>query len=238
MLDFLRQLGLNKYEAEAYLALLSLGISGAFIISKESGVPFGRIYDSLNTLEMKGFVEVVPSKPKKYKAVNPEFAIKGFIDERFNNLEKLRGLIKDKVNHLFLKKESNDVVSVNSGKVNFAKCVSEHFNFRSKLWATSEGFNLEKSYPALGRYSGNKMVNEFLLVDESKADFSRLSELKKKGLRFKHFPLENVRFLVSDEELVTISLQEKGVEWTNIHIKSRVLGKALTKLLKTVWDSV
>ena len=61
-----------------------------------------------------------------------------------------------------------------------------------------------------------------------------MKELTDQGLNIRHYPLKNVRFLVSDEELVTISIQDK--EFTNIHIKSKALGKALTKIMKTVWS--
>jgi sugar-specific transcriptional regulator TrmB len=235
MLDFLRKLGLNKYEAESYLALLRLGPSGAYNISKEGNVPFGRVYDSLNNLELKGLVEIIPSKPKKYKPVEPLTALNGLIDEEFNNLEKLRHKVKEKVNSIVRKKEASDIVSISKGRVNFAKSLNEHFGYERELWTTSESFTLEKTYPAIKRYSKNKMINEFVLIDKDKTNMERLKELKKQGLRFKHYPLHNVRFVVSDESFVTISVKNED-DWTNINVKNKDFGKALTKLLKTAWE--
>jgi len=51
-----RLLGLNDYEAKALLALARLGRARPMEIARESGVPAGRIYDVLGTLEAKGLV--------------------------------------------------------------------------------------------------------------------------------------------------------------------------------------
>ena len=52
----LQGLGLNQYEAKAYVALLSLGTSNAYNISKNSGIPRARIYDILESLTLRGVV--------------------------------------------------------------------------------------------------------------------------------------------------------------------------------------
>ena len=235
MIDLLRKLGLNKYESEAYVALARQGSASAFEISKISGVPFGRIYDSLNVLVMKGLVEVVPSKPKKYKAVNPESALNGLIDEQFNTLSDLRSKVKEEAGKLIEVKQGKALVSVNSGKVNFSKRVMEHFDYENEFWATSEDFKLEKSYPAINRYLKGEASNRYVLIDKNKANLERLKDVSADGVNFRHYPLSNVRLLVSDEELVTIAFKDSN-EWVNIHVNSKSLGKALTKLLKTAWS--
>ncbi|MBW3022798.1 helix-turn-helix domain-containing protein, partial [Candidatus Woesearchaeota archaeon] len=47
----LKELGLTENEAKAYETLLRLGKTSASHISKESGVPYGRIYNVLSSLE-------------------------------------------------------------------------------------------------------------------------------------------------------------------------------------------
>lgn len=236
MIDLLRKLGLNKYEADAYLALVKLGSASAFNISKASGVPFGRIYDSLNVLEIKGLVEVVPTKPKKYKAVNPESALNNLVDESFNELTKIRSEIKSAVVSVVKSDGVKDLVSVNSGRVNFSKRVTEHFGYKGEFFATSESFGLEKSFPALNRYLAGDPKSRYVLVDASKSDVNRLKDLVKFGVNVRDYPLSDVRFLVSDEHLVTISFREGG-EWFNINVSSNSLGKAVAKLLRTAFDS-
>ncbi|MFA5405936.1 MAG: helix-turn-helix domain-containing protein [Candidatus Nanoarchaeia archaeon] len=238
MIDLLRKLGLNKYEGDAYIALLSLGTAGAFEISKKSSVPFGRIYDSLNVLEMKGLVEVVPSKPKKYKAVEPKTALNGIVDDRLNELTIMQDEINNAVESLGQKESVDELVSVTTGRNNFAKRVAEHFDYKDEYWATSDGFKLENWYPSIKRRfaeTDKQANNRFILSNFNKADPQRIKEVLKAGVNIRHYPLPGVRLLVSDEELVTISIQDPSHEWVNINIQSKALGRAMTKLLKTAW---
>ncbi|MGW9128949.1 TrmB family transcriptional regulator, partial [Paenibacillus chitinolyticus] len=56
LLEQLQLFGFNQYEAKAYMALVSLGASNAYQISKESGIPRARVYDTLDTLVSRGIV--------------------------------------------------------------------------------------------------------------------------------------------------------------------------------------
>ena len=62
-LDALRNIGLNKYERNLWVALLSRGSSTAGELSDISNVPRSRCYDVLESLADKGFVVVQPGKP-------------------------------------------------------------------------------------------------------------------------------------------------------------------------------
>jgi len=240
MIDLLRKLGLNKYETEAYLNLISMGSSSAYNLSIKSNVPFGRIYDSLKVLEQKGLVEVIPSKPKKYKAVEPKTALNGLIDDEANKLDQLRADVNEAFKKLSKAASSSELVSVTTGKTNFAKKVAEHFNYKKDYWATSEGLKLDEWYPSIRRkYSekGLKAKDRFILVDAGRADPKKLKDVKKSGVNLRDFSLPGIRLLVSDDELVTISIQDPEHEWVNIHAKNKILGKAFMKILRTLWDN-
>lgn len=56
-MDDLIDLRLTKYESLAFLALIFHGSNDASSLSEIFQVPFGRIYDVLNMLEVKGQVE-------------------------------------------------------------------------------------------------------------------------------------------------------------------------------------
>lgn len=60
-------LGLGRYEARAYLALLELGEVKAAQIAAASGVPRGRIYEVLQSLHEKGLVTCVSATPLRYR---------------------------------------------------------------------------------------------------------------------------------------------------------------------------
>ncbi|MBT5023608.1 TrmB family transcriptional regulator [Candidatus Woesearchaeota archaeon] len=78
----LSEYGLTKYENKAYQALLLENSAIATKISHLSGVPHGKIYPTLYSLEKKGFILKTPEKPIRFIAVPPEKAIKTAISNK------------------------------------------------------------------------------------------------------------------------------------------------------------
>jgi sugar-specific transcriptional regulator TrmB len=72
MIDLLQQVGLNKYEAEAYAALLRHGPLTGYELGKRSEVPLSRSYEILERLSAKGLALVQPGDPPRYAAEPPE----------------------------------------------------------------------------------------------------------------------------------------------------------------------
>jgi HTH-type transcriptional regulator, sugar sensing transcriptional regulator len=56
LIQQLKKIGFNEYEAKAYVALVKQGTVTAYQVSKGSGVPRARIYDVLTNLVDKGIV--------------------------------------------------------------------------------------------------------------------------------------------------------------------------------------
>lgn len=83
MLEKLKQLGLTGYEAQAYLSLLKLGNAEANEIAVSAGIPMGRIYNVLSSLEEKRLLRAQDTRPKRYSAVEPPAAM-----ERLSNIRK------------------------------------------------------------------------------------------------------------------------------------------------------
>src|SRR5215467_3797453 len=77
--ELLQQIGLNKYEAEAYYALLVRGPLTGYEVGKYSQVPGSRSYEILERLMEKGFALVQPGDPPRYSAQEP-----GVVFERFH----------------------------------------------------------------------------------------------------------------------------------------------------------
>jgi len=92
--------GFNQYEAKAYTALVSLGTSNAYQISKESGTPRARIYDTLETLVQRGLalLEETGDGAKSYSPLPADVFFeqaKRTFEESWNQLgEELRSLEK------------------------------------------------------------------------------------------------------------------------------------------------
>ena len=70
--ELLQQIGLNKYEAEAYHTLLAQGPLTGYELGKRSQVPLTRSYEILERLAQKGLVLVQPGDPPYYAAEEAE----------------------------------------------------------------------------------------------------------------------------------------------------------------------
>ena len=93
-------LGLTKYEAQAYLALMRRDASTPADVARLSRIPRQRVYDVLLTLAEKGLASQRPGPPAKYTAVSPEFAIERLLLRRREELDRLERAGKDVVDAL------------------------------------------------------------------------------------------------------------------------------------------
>ena len=85
--QILDQIGLTKYESQAYYYVLSNGAVEAGEISKNENIPYGKIYETLNKLEKYGFIEIQQSRPKKYRSRNINIAIEEYLSQKKQSLE-------------------------------------------------------------------------------------------------------------------------------------------------------
>ena len=67
-IEQLQQIGLNKYEAEAYYTLLAEGSLTGYELGKRSQVPLSKSYEVLERLTQKGLALVQPGDPPRYMA--------------------------------------------------------------------------------------------------------------------------------------------------------------------------
>ena len=102
VVEMLRGYGLNSYEAKAYFALLVTGESKVGQLARKSSVPQSKIYEILESLSDKGFVELMEDeRPLVYKAVclkdttEKAIAVKNKeIKQLQKNIEKLSKLLE------------------------------------------------------------------------------------------------------------------------------------------------
>jgi len=98
----LQSLGLTIYESKVYAALLLFGPLSSSDLASKGEVPQPRVYDVIKSLMEKGLVAIIQNKPKKFVALNPEIALKDYIDKKYtfasNIYSKIINNIKNKVN--------------------------------------------------------------------------------------------------------------------------------------------
>ena len=132
--NLLKSFGLTDYEARAYLTLLKLGMATAENISEAGKIPLPRVYDTLEELKNKGFVLISKARPKKFKPLPIDKALKNLIDikknEANNKIEELERTIKtavetfSKVERIELPQEKWDVWSMEK-RTNITKMLDE-----------------------------------------------------------------------------------------------------------------
>lgn len=156
-------LGLTANEAKAYETLLQLGKTTAAQISKVSGVPYGRIYVILASLESKGFVNIVPERTKKYAPAPPE-KLEETIANKKKSLEETEAKLKE-YKSLYAS-HGKEVVQLVQGRHNFYKLLREMkkperyeynikyaFDMNPEFMRDAEAFIKKKGdYRVLGRY--------------------------------------------------------------------------------------
>jgi len=129
MLTPLLELGLNKYEAKVYLTLVGEGVSTAKNISDITGIPYGKVYEIINSLSSKGFSNTLPTKPMKCKAISPKKAIKKSKKKMEEKYEKLEDHVLEKLEPMFEEskkfKEPKGSFWIINGRSNVVKKIDE-----------------------------------------------------------------------------------------------------------------
>ena len=92
----MESLGLTSYEIKVYLSLLEHGCMTASDISKISGVPYSKIYEVLNSLENKIWLESDSSRPQKFFPKSPSTALEAIRIQRENEIKSNEEIIKIK----------------------------------------------------------------------------------------------------------------------------------------------
>src|SRR5512136_396838 len=102
IIDCLKSLGLTKYEALVYIALLKTASATATGIHEISGVPRASVYTVIDQLLDKGLVSVSQSAPKRFAAFPPEDAIARLMD----SIEKDAQFTRDFLSSMYRERTS------------------------------------------------------------------------------------------------------------------------------------
>ncbi len=84
----LQQIGLNAYEARAYLVLIGHPRFKALELASRASVPRQKIYEVLDSLVEKGFAQVVQEKTKLFSAIEPALSVSHYLQQRQRALEQ------------------------------------------------------------------------------------------------------------------------------------------------------
>lgn len=97
ILNQLAELGLSKYEAKAYVALIQNKPSTAYEIAKASGVPSSKVYEVLSRLNQKGLILVLEEeegKTRRYISQSPEEFLNSYKNTVGRVVDSLKGQLR------------------------------------------------------------------------------------------------------------------------------------------------
>ena len=89
----LEEFGLSKYEAQAYVSLISKGTISASELAYYSDLPRTKVYPTLLKLENKKLAIISKSKPIMCTAIAPEDAFDSIIHEQINKVNAMNSLV-------------------------------------------------------------------------------------------------------------------------------------------------
>ncbi|MGH9922185.1 MAG: TrmB family transcriptional regulator, partial [Nitrososphaerales archaeon] len=90
----LEEFGLSKYEARAYITLLSRGPLSASELAYYSNLPRTKVYATLTKLAKKRLAVITKDKPVVCSAIAPEDAFKELVVSQANRVEDMKNLVE------------------------------------------------------------------------------------------------------------------------------------------------
>ena len=186
----LKFFGLSDYEAKALATLIAKGVLSAKEVAELSGIPRTSVYDVMNSLKAKGFVEEF-GRPVKFRAISNEEIISMISKRTAENIEILRDemsklrteeieLIKlyrgktvlEKLEELVLSSKTEIIALLSFIKPEIRKILSKA---KCKLIVISEnpeGLNAEAYKLEYGGKKISKDVSHGLLIFDGKKFFA------------------------------------------------------------------
>jgi sugar-specific transcriptional regulator TrmB len=83
----LKDIGMKEYEAKAFTTVVQSGVCSAEQISKRSRIPLTRVYETMASLQKRGLVTVMNTRPKMYRLVSVD-ALSNIIEEKKRLLQQ------------------------------------------------------------------------------------------------------------------------------------------------------
>jgi sugar-specific transcriptional regulator TrmB len=206
-MDF-EEIGLSKNESKVYTTLVRLGKSSSSEISRESGVPYGVIYQVLDKLESRGLIKTIPEKSKKFVPSNPENVIE-IIKEKEKKFEKMKQILKElKRDYEFKDKEK---VQIARGKKNFYKIMREAV--KAKKYSYNIQYNAEFN-PEFVRDVDRLLKDKVDIKMLSRVDKETEENVKKWQKvckNIKRIPNNGVAISIQDDKELIIALIKSNI---------------------------
>jgi len=239
VMDALKAIGLNLYERNIWIALLSKGVASVGELADLSRVPRSRAYDILESLANKGFIVLQPTKPLKAIAIPPEEALERVKKKIEENLRAQIERIEELKNSQIMKElitlynsgiktiSPEEIVGALKGEsvVHQLESMLKMANHKINILTTQEGLEIiAKNHLHLLKKAKDKGVDIKIVATSSEEkmeeDIKKLSEIAEiKLINEKELPIKGEFAIVDGKEfLMNIvnpqEISERVAIWT------------------------
>ncbi|MBI4148280.1 TrmB family transcriptional regulator [Candidatus Woesearchaeota archaeon] len=232
--------GLNSYESAAYVALVRNGMCTAHVLSKESGVPYGKIYPVLASLENKGFVKLFAGMPKRFMAVEPKIVVGQTIAAKEKELSAFKQQAHQLVKTLgaFAERkqdETADTIRVIEGYKNYLNLsIALHQQARQE-WLSITELTIHKEHFDATKACIKRGVSVRLLTYKEEQQKKNIDLWRKIGAKIKFVEYTPAQFSIIDGKQVTIRItgEEKYIA---LWIQNQSLAQSMKNYFGILWE--
>jgi sugar-specific transcriptional regulator TrmB len=139
LIETLETAGLSPYQASAYVTLLDLGAASATAVAEASDVPAPRIYDVLDALEARGYVETYQTGSLHARAHSPAPVVED-LRERANRFDAAADEVGERWEQPKLESSRTSIVSGFNTVVERAEAFIDKATYQIQLSATVDDF--------------------------------------------------------------------------------------------------
>lgn len=208
IIESLKEIGLNSYEAKVYVALLKKYPATGYEVAKLADIPQSRAYDTLKSLENDKIVTSSGEKPQTFTPVKPKELTKRFRRKVESNLDFLEKNLPD------VKNDYNEPIHPISGSSDIrAKMIeiikSAKHDIYLEIWAQDFKYIEQYLFDAYDRGLDIKIVG----YDNIQAPFGTIFN-HKNGRELEHSLGGRMIFMIADGAEGVFGKVDKKVIWT------------------------
>lgn len=230
-------LNLNSYEEKIYICLVKYGPLSASQLHEKASIPQNRIYDTVVSLENRGFVEVQPTEPKLFKATEPKVVFQKEMQELKDRQEELQKIyesqkVLDKEKQIWITQGHNAFIKARIEELQTARRELCTMVGKEKGVTTDELTMISREHKkALGR----NLNIRFLWNMEQPENVKKARRVVPLGSKVRHFPVSGFTMAVIDEEKVRIDFPDKMFESINLWINNKDFARAMKNYFERCW---
>jgi len=236
----LREFGLSDYEAKAYLALILHGPLTASGVTEKSSIPQSKVYGILKSLSEKFLTESWNGKPLKFKAVEPEIALRKVLERKkmiIDNLKEKSEILANQLKPLSGFETESFSLWTSSGKLACMEKGAEMLCRAKKMGcATTAMFS---RYPPLDNAYLNALkrgikIRMLGMSEMDEAKIARASWYKNQGAEIRIIPMNvnPIMGIIDDKEVSfrVDKIDNPDMIWSN--------NPALISVFKSYFDDL